>query len=288
MAIRPAGWYEHPSTPGVRRYWDGRTWVPPGQEPAEGSEPTILAAQVPVAIATAPTALAPPAGPPPSGPPPHMSPLVQRGWKSARVKVFFGLLVVGIGLGGWWAIGEFFGADYSFDGAIEVDTPFYWHTISVTNPDFTYAADGAWLDVSDTVANGPRNPEAQLLSARALSTDLAGTPAILVVAVSKYAVPDFDPSRDVLSGQLDHRLDVLEAKGIDVLSREETLVLRSDSGRRWGFVATRVSTEEAEMDLYVSLAFLRGRAVEFELWVPDDVALTRDDLLAVVNSIEVR
>ncbi len=175
MAIRPAGWHEHP------------TLGPP------------------------------PSGPPPLGPPPHVSPLVQHGWASARIKVLFALLVVAIGLGGWWAIGEFFGADYSFDGAIDVDTPFYWHTISVTNPDFTYAADGAWLDVSDTVANSARNPEAQLLSARALSTDFAGDPAILVVTVSKFAVPDLDPSRDILSGQMDHRLDALEANGIDDL-----------------------------------------------------------------------
>jgi len=197
--------------------------------------------------------------------------------------------VVVIGFVVRWAFGLLVGGDFSDDGAIGVTAPADWTTYSASAPDITYAMNGGWSDVSGPGGISVSQPGMTLIEARGLSTQVGGSQAVLILLATSEPLPrGADADRDVLTGGFDAALDTMKANGGTVLSHDEVKVLKSRAGDRWGFSESRVSFAGSTLTIYDAIAVIDGYIVEVELIVPEGVALTRNDLLAVANSVRER
>ena len=303
MPRKPGAAAARPSSP--PEWTPGSQWTPESQWPPAASQihGTVAAppsAYTPVASAApsyaapiyaAPSYAAPtysPASysePPPLPYNPVRSSLRRTpGWIKAATVI--GTVLVGLGVR--WAFGLFFGADFSNDGRIEVDPPAYWTTISVSNPDITYAMDDAWSDVKGSGGIQLSQPGMQLIDARALSTDFSGNSALVVFVASSDATPGKRASREVFESAFRATLDKLTASGASVVSHEKVTVLKSNAGDNWGFSSASVSLSGGTLTIYDAASVVDDYVVEIELIVPDGVSLTRSDILAVVNSVRAR
>jgi len=196
--------------------------------------------------------------------------------------------VVVIGFVVRWAFGFFFGGDFSDDGTIDVTAPADWTTYSASAPDISYAMNAGWGDISGPGGISLSQPDMTLIEARALSTQVGGTQAVLVLQATSEPLPGGEADRDVFNEGFAAALDTLEASGATVLSKEDVKVYKSRAGDRWGYSEFRVSLQGTALTIYDAVTIIDGYVLEVELLVPDGVNLTRNDLLAVANSVRER
>jgi hypothetical protein len=218
-------------------------------------------------------------------PAPYAPPLMERRKLSGLSKVGIGIAIAVIGFGVRWGFGFFFGGDFSADGPIEVDVPAYWTTYTASGPDISYAMDGNWQDVTATL-DLPASPTGmRLIDARALSTDLTGNQALLLLYSSTEPLPGVEVPRDVFADAFDEIAQRLEAVGADIGSREKVTILTSQAGDHWGFSQIDLTLGGAGITYFSTVGLVDGYVVGAELIVPEGVELTKHDLLAVANSV---
>jgi len=189
------------------------------------------------------------------------------------------------GLGVRWAFGFFFGGDYSVDGVIEVDVPAYWTTYTTTSPDISYAMDGNWQDVTETLDLPASLSGMRLIDARALSTDLTGNQALMVLYSSTEPLPGVEVPRDVFADAFEETAQKLENVGANIVGREKVTILTSQAGDHWGFSEMDLTLGGAGITHFSTVGVVDGYVVGAELIVPEGVELTKHDLLAVANSV---
>ena len=248
----------------------------------------VTAAQQGYGRAGDPGAYAPSLYAPQQALPPYGSSALGRKRVSGLAKIATVVATVVIGFGLRWAIGLFFGGDFSDDGRIEVATPDYWTTSTVNNPDLTYAMDPNWADIKSTAGSGLSGEGSRLIEVRSVSTDFTGKEAIVVMVSTSFSVPGAKASREDFAAALDAALNSRAAPMAGNDHYDEIKILKSAAGDRWGFTTGHISFEGVAINDYVAIGIIDGYAVAVQLIVPDGVGLTQNDILGVVNSIKAR
>jgi len=220
--------------------------------------------------------------------PSYAPPVTKRRGMSGTAKIASVASVVVIGFVVRWAFGFFFGGDFSDDGAIGITAPADWTTYSASAPDITYAMNARWSDISGPGGINLPQPDMTLIEARALSTQVGGAQAVLVLQATSEPLTGGEADRDVFNEGFAAALDKLEASGATVLSKEDVKVYKSRAGDRWGYSEFRVSLQGNTLTIYDAVTIIDGYVLEVELLVPEGVGLTRNDLLAVANSVRER
>lgn len=218
----------------------------------------------------------------------YAPPYTPRRRMSGIGKIGIAAASIAVGFGVRWGFGMFFGGDFSSDGPIEVDVPVHWTTYSINNPDITYAMDSSWMDLYDDLTVGTGVDGGRMIDARTLTSSNFGDQAYVFLATSTDSAHGGKASRGDFEETLDEAVSGLEAEGFEVIAREETSVLTSDSGERWGFESGSISVDGVVIDYYIAVAVIADHGLVVEMIVPDGSAFTKHDLLAIANSVRER